>query len=204
MRLGWKSWRRACESSRRSKSSRSSAQSSKHRRRQNDQTKTLQKTLKKTSYIYIEHIFYLICSSSNTKLQQANLFSCIIAVHLSNKHQSSIKKEPGLEAALTEQRRIIESQSKVLSLAEDKFRRKPTAIFKIHFAGKNVIPVSCKGALIEDLNEHLSAGLPSVWDSMTVLTCTEFALLWKWYIPMHRMYLKYNAVNYAELIRIAR
>ena len=134
-------------------------------------------------YIYTENIFYLICSSSNTKLQQANLFSCIIAVHLSNKNQSSIKKEPGLEAALTEQRRIIESQSKVLSLAEDKFRRKPTAIFKIHFAGKSVIPVSCKGALIEDLNEHLSAGLPSVWDSMTVLTCTEFALLWKWYIP---------------------
>ena len=54
-----------------------------------------------------------------------------------------------------------------------------------------MIPVSCRGALIEDLNEHLSAGLPSVWGSKTVLTAmvwflllyTEFALLWKSCIP---------------------
>ena len=56
---------------------------------------------------------------------------------------------------------------------------------------RNLIPVSCKGALIEDLNEHLSAGLPSVWDPKTILTAvlwfltlyTEFPLLWKWYVP---------------------
>ena len=69
----------------------------------------------------------------HSKFKQTNVFTFFLAVHLSNKNQSAIKKESVLEAALTEQRRIIESQSRVQSF-KDKIRRKPAAIFKIHFA----------------------------------------------------------------------